>query len=278
MKIFISADMEGITGQVSWAACGRPDGNHYDFPFARRMMTHDVNAAIRGARAAGAERVVIKDSHGTSRNLLIDELEPDVELISGEGAGYDGMMEGVADGFDAAMLVGYHGMAGARRGVMEHTIAGNIHGVWFDDVEVGEIGLSAAAAGDYGVPLVMIASDNTGCTEAAGLIPGIKTAITKYGIGRYMARCLHPSVTAGRIYDAAYAGVEAARAHEIAPWVPKLPATVKIEFNRSEEADIAARMPGVNRVSTFAVSYEAEDYPDLHRATRTLMQISFTAK
>src|SRR5687768_14334167 len=99
MKVYISADIEGITGLVSWSQCSRPDGSSYDYQFARRMMTHDVNAAVRGARAAGATEVVIKDSHGNSKNLLIDGLEPGVQLVSGHGSGTDGMMEGIDDTF-----------------------------------------------------------------------------------------------------------------------------------------------------------------------------------
>ena len=184
MKVYISADIEGITGLVSWSQCSRPDGNSYDYQFARRMMTHDVNAAVRGARAAGATEILIKDSHGNSKNLLIDMLEPGVRLISGHGSGTDGMMEGIDETFDAAMLVGYHGMAGATTGIMEHTITGGVHRIRVNGQLCGEIGLSAGVAGRYGVPLVMISSDAVGCREAADLITGIETATTKDGLGR----------------------------------------------------------------------------------------------
>src|ERR1700720_3709476 len=94
VRVYISADIEGITGLVSWAQCSQPSGNVYDFGFARRMMTHDVNAAIRGARAAGASEVVVKDSHGVMKNLLVEDLEPGTRLVSGNGFGMtDGMMQ-----------------------------------------------------------------------------------------------------------------------------------------------------------------------------------------
>src|SRR5687768_10694745 len=150
MKVYISADIEGITGLVSWSQCSRPDGSSYDFPFARRMMSHDVNAAIRGARRAGATEVVVKDSHGNSKNLLIEDLEPDVKLISGHGSGIDGMMQGIDESFDAAMLVGYHAMACTTAGIMEHTITGGVHRMKVNGELCGEIGLSAAVAGRYG--------------------------------------------------------------------------------------------------------------------------------
>jgi len=86
VNVYISADIEGITGLISWSQCSRPDGNSFDYAFARRMISHDVNAAVRGARRAGAERILIKDSHGNSKNLLIEDLEPGVELVSGHGS------------------------------------------------------------------------------------------------------------------------------------------------------------------------------------------------
>jgi len=163
MRVYISVDIEGITGLVSWSQCSRPDGKSFDYAFARRMMSHDLNAAIRGARRAGATEIVIKDSHGNSKNLLIEDLEPGVELISGHGAGRDGMMQGINATFDAALLVGYHARAGALGGIMEHTITGGIHRIIINGQEIGEIGLSAAAAGQYGVPLLAVTSDLAGC-------------------------------------------------------------------------------------------------------------------
>ncbi|MCG9894028.1 MAG: M55 family metallopeptidase, partial [Fimbriimonadaceae bacterium] len=200
MRVYISADIEGCTGVVSWGQAGGPRDSSFDWDFARRMMTHDVNAAIRGAREGGATRILVKDSHNSSKNLLIDQLEPGVQLISGTGAGRDGMMTGVAEGFDLAFLVGYHGMSGTQAGVMEHTITGAVHRFWVNGVETGEIGMSAFAAGTKGVPVGLIVSDAAGCAEAQSLIPGIQGAITKVGLGRYMARLLHPSETGPEIF------------------------------------------------------------------------------
>src|SRR5262245_32173448 len=108
MDVFISADIEGITGIVSPAQCAGAGSADFDWQFARQMYTHDVNAAIRGARKAGAKRIVVKDAHGNSKNLLLTDLEKGVELISGHGSGLQGMMEGLDGSFGAVMLVGYH--------------------------------------------------------------------------------------------------------------------------------------------------------------------------
>lgn len=275
MTVYISADMEGITGQVTWKACGAPSGEHYDFPFARRMMTHDVNAAIRGARRGGATRVVVKDSHGTSRNLLIDQLEDGTELISGEGAGGDGMVHGIGEGFDCALLIGYHAMAGTDRGVMEHTISGSNHRVWIGDRQVGEMGMSGMIAAYYGVPIVAVSSDDAGCREASGFFDRVATADVKTGYGRYMARCLHPSETSMLIERAAFEGVQ--RRSTIGSYLPDS-LVARIEFNTTNEADFACRMPGAHKTDGYTVEYTAADVLELHRAMRMLMSLGLSGR
>ncbi|MEZ0324808.1 MAG: M55 family metallopeptidase [Fimbriimonas sp.] len=272
MKVYISADIEGITGLVSWSQCSRPDGNSYDYQFARRMMTHDVNAAVRGARAAGATEIVIKDSHGNSKNLLIDMLESGVHLISGHGSGTDGMMQGIDETFDAAMLVGYHGMAGALGGIMEHTITGGVHRIRVNGELSGEIGLSAGVAGRYGVPLVMISSDEVGCREAAELVPGILTAATKEGYGRYMGRLLHPSETGPLIEAAAERAIRGKDGIKTHRWGE--PTHILVEFNRAEEADMCAKLVTISRVDAYTVEGKYPTYQEAHQVVWNLMALS----
>ncbi len=269
MKVYISADIEGITGIVSWSQCSRPDGNSYDYQFARRMMTHDVNAAIRGARAAGATTVVVKDSHGNSKNLLVADLEPGTQLISGHGAGTDGMMVGIDETFDAAILVGYHAMAGTIGGVMEHTLTGGEHRVYLNHREIGEIAMSAGIAGMYGVPVVMISSDFAGCLEARELIPGIGTATVKTGYGRYMANLLHPSETGPLIEAQTEAAVR--NRSSIKPTKFEEPCLTKIEFNRIESTDMAAKLRGVNRLDSYSVGGEYPNFNETHQAIWNMM-------
>ena len=269
MNVYISADIEGITGLVSWSQCGRPSSDHFDFGFARRMMTHDVNAAVRGARKAGASRVVIKDSHGNSKNLLIDELESGVELISGHGSGRNGMMEGIDGSFDAAFLIGYHAKAGTAGGIMEHTYTGRAHRLFINEVELGEIGLSAATAGRLGVPLAMVSSDEMGCKEASDTISGVHTAVTKYGAGRYMGRLLHPSETGPLIEKTA----ETALKKLNKPWTFEGECIVRLEVNRTEDADWAARIPGVQRIDGYNVAVSAANYTEAQSWAVVLMSV-----
>ena len=269
MRVYISADIEGITGLVSWSQCGRPDGKHFDYPFAREMMTHDVNAAIRGARAAGATDIVVKDSHGNSKNLILKDLEPGVRLVSGHGASkVDGMMVGIDDSFDAAMLIGYHAMAGTLGGIMEHTVTGWVHRMWINGKPAGEIALSAGVAGSYGVPVVCVTSDKAGAAEAIDLVPALSTAVVKTGEGRYMGECLHPSEACGVIEKAAEMGCRAA--NEIKPWIPDAPVTVTVEANRAEQADYAARMLGVVRKDAYTVEWTGKTYREAHQVAWTI--------
>jgi D-amino peptidase len=272
VKVYISADIEGVTGVVSWSHCGRADGNHYDFPFARRMMTHDVNAAIRGAKAAGATEIVIKDSHGNSKNLLVDELEPGVSLVSGHGGGTDGMMVGIDATFDAAILVGYHAMAGTAKGIMEHTITGSVHRLKINGVPSGEIALSAGVAGRYGVPLVFISSDEAGCLEAAERIHHIRTCAVKKGLARYMGECLSPDQT-GPMIEVGVREAVLNRAN-IHPWVPGEPCAITVEFNRSEEADFCSRLFFAKRLDAYTMEVEFDSYELAHQACWNLMAMS----
>lgn len=269
MKVFISADIEGCTGLVSWKQCGGPTAEHYDFDFARRMYHHDVNAAIRGAKAAGADTVVVKDSHNVGRNLLIDQLEPGTELISGDRASPDGMVEGIDPSFQALFLVGYHARAGTLQGIMEHTISGRVHRLFVNGEEVGEQALSAATAARYGVPIALVTSGHAGILEANHFFPWAQTVTVKYGLGRHQARLLHPSATGPLIEQAAKTAVE--NIAHMRPYQAEPPYRVALEFNRAEEADEAAANPGWERQDAYTIAQTLPDWPQAHTAIRRAM-------
>jgi D-amino peptidase len=277
MRIYISVDIEGATGITSFSQCGRPDSTHYDFGFARRMLTHDVNAAIRGARSAGATGIVVKDSHAGCKNLLIDELEDGVELISGIGSGTMGMMEGLDASFGAVFLVGYHAMAGAEGGMMEHALAGGVHRFWINDEAAGEIAVSAAVAGAFGVPTTLVTSDDAGCKEAISAISGVVTYPTKFGIGRYMGRLLHPSVTGPGIEAAAERAVKWA-AVAAKPLVYRGPINLRAAFRTVEEADLAATLPGVERLDGYTLTWAADDFLAAHQIAYNVFHLSMQGR
>ena len=272
MKVFISVDIEGATGIASFSQCGRADGDHYDYPFARRMLTGDVNAAIRGARAAGATEVVVKDAHGNCKNLLVDELEPGTQLISGFYPRNDYMMDGLDDSFGAAMLVGYHGMAGTLHGMMEHALSGGVHRFWMNEELAGEIVVSAAIAGSYGVPTVLVTSDRAGCDEAVQALTGVTTYETKEAFGKYMGRMLHPSETWPAIEAAAKRAVQSA--HDTVPYRITGPVTLRAEFRTSEEADYASILPSLSRRDAYTVELTGQALREAHSAMLAVFQLA----
>ncbi len=275
MKVHISVDIEGATGIASFSQCGRPDGLHYDFPFARRILTADVNAAIRGAQAAGATEVVVKDSHATCKNLLIDELEPGTQLISGIGTGTLGMMEGIDGTFSASMLVGYHAMAG-RFGMMEHALVGGLHRFHINGRQAGEIAVSAAIAGAFDVPTVFVSSDQAGCDEAVDWLEDVEVYATKQGIGKALGKMPSPSVTLPGIESAAKKAVAAAKSAK--PFVINGPVTLSTSFRTTEEADLVSTLAGGKRIDAYTVEFSNETFLEAHHFALNVFQMSILGR
>lgn len=240
MKVFISADLEGITGTTD-AQEMDPSGDGYTA--ARRWMASDVNAVIAGAFDAGATEVVVCDSHSQARNLVLDDLDPRASLIRGR-LKPGRMVQGLDGSYDAAMLVGYHSRAGAGPGVLNHTWVGKeLQDLRLNGVSAGEIHLVAAIAGHHGVPVVMVSGDDVAGAEARALMPDIVTVQVKQAIDRFAARLDHPTVTAGRLREGA--AVALAAAPRIAPLVIKAPVTLEIEWSSTSIARMGALVPGV---------------------------------
>jgi D-amino peptidase len=186
VQIYISADMEGITGLVD-AGDVQPGGADYER--GRVMMTQDVNAAVRGALAAGATRVLVNDAHGPMRNLLPELLHPAAHLVRGRPKTM-GMLEGLDGSFDAALCVGYHARAGAL-GVLSHSFMGHeIEDMWLDDRPTGEIGLVHAAAAALQVPVRLLTGDDTACAEMTDWDTAVATVPVKKARDRFAAELL----------------------------------------------------------------------------------------
>ena len=147
-------------------------------------MTGDVNAAIEGIlKANGDSEIYVKDAHGSGRNILLEDLREEAQLI----AGWDvmiSMVQGIDETFDALVLIGYHSMAGTENGVLAHTMSGCVKRLSLNGQPVGEPEISALTAGYYGVPVVFVAGDQTVVEELTGFIGEIPHAVVKYGMGR----------------------------------------------------------------------------------------------
>lgn len=212
VQIYISADMEGITGLVD-AVDVQPGGADYER--GRVMMTEDVNAAVRGALTAGATRVVVNDAHGPMRNLLPDQLHPAAHLVRGRPKAM-GMLEGLDGSFDATVCVGYHARAGTL-GVLSHSFMGHeIEDVWLDSYNVGEIGMVHATAAALGAPVLVLTGDDAACAEISDWDPAVETVPVKRARGRFAAQLLPVGEARHAIETSVTAAIEAASGETVA--------------------------------------------------------------
>lgn len=269
MKVFISCDIEGVSGVVSAAPQTSPEGK--DYGRARELMTEEVNAAIGGAARAGATEIVVNDSHGPMTNILIEKIDPRATLITGAPKPLS-MMQGIGDDFSAALFVGYHSKMGTP-GVLSHTISGgSVADVWVNDIPVGETGINAGLAGFYGVPVVLVTGDDEVGREAKALLPHVHLATVKCAVNRNAARCLAPVAARQLIADETEKALRDLPSAKV--WLPRGPITFKIAFKDAGLADGAARMPYTKWVDGRTLSFTAEDYHTAFMGLRSMIALS----
>jgi D-amino peptidase len=272
MKILIAADMEGITGVVHW---DQVNPSHAEYPRFRRLMTGDVNAAIRGAFSGGAGSVSVTDGHHAGRNILIEELDPRAVLNSGGPAPLS-MVQGVDQDMQGVIFVGYHARMGTPRGILDHTWNDRtLANLWINGRLFGESGLNGAVCGHFGVPVIMLSGDQTVCAEARDFFGDLETAVVKQAVGRMGAECLPPAVTAQRIEEAAQHAVRRLVAGDApAPFQVAAPVSLVLELGQSEMADRAMLMPGAARLEGRKVEYVAPDMHAAYLAFRILLALA----
>lgn len=255
MRVYISADMEGICGVTNGLMT---ETDHPDFNLARKYMTADVNAAITGALAAGASEIVVRDAHGTANNILADDLiDGPVRLIQGwDPIGL--MMLGLDDSFAAAILVGYHARVLTEQGAIAHTMTGQTRNLWYNDVLIGETGISAAHAGYFGVPVVCVTGDLGLAHEVnATMPPGVEMAVVKT---TYSRECMSSiSITQGHRAITTSVQTGLLNRNSITPFMGTEPITLRMEFQRPHQAAAASYVPTVTRVDELTVEIMAEN-------------------
>ncbi len=267
MKVFISADLEGISGVVAGL---QTDDEQKEFERARRLMTGEVNAAVAGAFGAGAGEVLVNDSHGSMRNILIEELDVRAELVTGSPKPFS-MLEGLDESYDVAFFVGYHAQAGSRQGTLNHTYASSsVFQVKLNGQPMGEAGLNGALAGAMGVPVGLVTGDEAVVEEAQRLFAPPATVAVKAAVGRSAARCLPPSVARQRIEAAAGEAVRRlGQPFRLAP-----PIVAELTFVRTDQADMAELIPGVERLDGRTVRYQHEDMRVLFKVWRAFLALA----
>ena len=271
MRVYISVDMEGIAGVVHESQTD-PTTPAFAAEYGRfrRLMTAEANAAVEGALAAGATRVLVNDSHWFMRNLLAEELHQAAELVSGDPKP-SSMVQDIDGGFDAALFIGYHARAGTRNAILDHTYADRIHDVRLNGKPVGELGLNAALAGVHGVPVALVSGDSAVATEAKDLLgQGVGTVIVKEAVSRHAAKSVAPAAACRMIREEVPRALK--RAH--VPFTLRAPVTLEVDFAMTIHADMAELCPGATRKAGRTVAFTHPEYGEVFRAWRTLLNLS----
>lgn len=271
MKILIATDMEGITGVTTWE---QVTPGHAEYARFRRLMTQDVNAAVRGAMEAGADEVIVADGHWNGSNILIEELDPRARLNTGSPSPFS-MMQGIDETVDGVFFVGYHARNGSPNAILDHTWSSKtVANVWLNEILTGEYGLNAAVAGHFGVPVIMASGDQTACSQILELLGNLETAVVKQATGRFAAECLAPAVTQEMIALAASRAVERLMDEDVPdPFVLDTPVRVTVEFFTSDMADKASRIPFTQRDGT-RVSLVVEEMASAYNGFRSLVMLA----
>src|SRR6266704_7043344 len=271
MRVYVSVDMEGIAGVVHESQTD-PTNPAFAAEYGRfrRLMTAEANAAVEGALAAGANKVVVNDSHWCMRNLVAEELNPAAELLSGDPKPRS-MVQGIEAGFDAALFIGYHARAGTRNAILDHTYADRIHEVRLNGKPVGELGLNAGLAGVHGVPVALVSGDSALAAEAKDLLgEGVATVIVKQAVSRHAAKSVAPAVACRMIREEVQRALEGRHA----PYIVRTPVTLEVDFAMTIHADMAELCPGATRTGGRTVAFRHPEYGEVFRAWRTLLNLS----
>ncbi|MDQ7064317.1 MAG: M55 family metallopeptidase [candidate division KSB1 bacterium] len=254
LKIYISADMEGVAGVVSPEQLG-PSG--FEYARFREFMTGEVLAAVNAAFEAGATEVLVSDSHGNGQNLLIDKFPENVRIVRSWPRPLM-MMEGIDETFDAAIFIGYHSSTTNPDGVRAHTMSSaRLADIRLNGRSMPEAGINAAIAGHFGVPVIMISGDDAIVKEARHLIGPIEGAVVKWAISFHSAKTLTPQAAQKLIAEKVKAAI--GRLSEFKPFHLKTPVTLEVTFKNYRPSQILAFLPIVDRIDAHSIRFVGKD-------------------
>jgi len=265
-KIYLSCDLEGIMGicdnrQRNMEGC--------DYQWGRKMLVTELNMLLDMLIEKGVKEFIINDAHDYMINLPIDELPPQVKLISG-GHKTDSMMAGLSSDVDGAMFIGYHGKSSLSRSVLAHTYAESILKVALNGIWSGETTLNAAFCGARNIPLLLVSGDDTVAQEVKDLKTGTLTVITKEGISRTTGLLYHPD-TVKQNYLAA---VDKLMQTKVAPFKLKSPFTLDVTLKEPQMVDMALRIPYTKRKDDLTIRFVDKDYITVYRAFVAIQSIA----
>ena len=260
LKIYISADMEGVVGVVTNEQLG-PQG--FEYARFREFMTQEVNAAIEGALAAGATDIVIGDSHGNGQNLLIEKLPRNVLLVRAWPRPL-GMMQGIDETFAGAMFIGYHTGTTNLDGVRAHTISSaRLTDVRLKGVSVSEAGLNAAIAGHFNVPVIMVSGDDAVVKETQALLGNIEGAVVKWASGFHSAKTMMPEASYQLIREKAQRAVT--RIRDFKPYKLNGPIELEVRFKNYRPAEVLSYLSIVQRPDAHSIRFIGKDIVEVSK-------------
>jgi D-amino peptidase len=262
LKVFISVDLEGICGVINWdeTSQGGPD-----YPLFRKLMTQEANAAIEGALAAGATEILVRDSHGSGRNILPDLLRPEARLLRDWTYGPLSMMEGIDKSFDAVIFVGYHARAGTPDAVLKHTMTLSIYDVILNGKKMPEAGFNGAIAGYFGVPVVLVSGDQAIAQQAKELFGEVEAVVVKEAIAT-AAIMLSPVRAQGLIRTKTTAALK--RLKDFKPYKLNPPYNLEVVYTDESMAVKASWIPGAVRTGARSVSFTSNDFMEMLKLWR----------
>lgn len=265
MKIFLSADIEGVAGITAWDEIRK---THADYQEFREQMTREVSAACRGAIESGAEEVWVKDAHGTGRNLITKELPRKVRLIRGWSGHPFSMMDRLDDSFAAVLMIGYHSASSSNESPLAHTMSGKAESIRMNGGLMSEFSLNAFTASMLNVPVVFISGDAGICESAQSLIPQIGTCATKIGVGNSTIN-YHPDEMVEKIER----GVRESLAKDFSQCTRALPDLfdVEIKYKAHGDAYKASFYPGCEKVGAQVVQFKTDRYFEVLRLISFVM-------
>ena len=260
MKIYISADMEGVAGVVSGEQLG-PSG--FEYGRFREFLTAEVNAAIKAARSAGADEILVSDSHGNGQNLLLEKLPEDIQVVRSWPRPLM-MMQGIDESFDGVIFIGYHSGTSNPGGVRAHTMSSaRLAEVRLNGSAMSEAGINAAIAGHFGVPVVVVTGDDVAVEETRQLLGDVEGAAVKTAYGFHSARTLHPAAANRLIGEKVKAAL--ARIDDFKPFRPQAPFRLEVRFKHYRPSEVLAYLSIVERIDSHSIRFIGRDMPEVSR-------------
>ena len=259
MKIYISADIEGITGVTHW---DETELDKSENAIPREQMTAEVVAACEGALQAGATEIWIKDAHDSGRNLIASKLPHEARLIRGWAPHPLMMMQELNESFQAAMFIGYHSRARSNASPLAHTMTGALIRVAINEREASEFLLNAYAAANLKVPVVFVSGDKGLCEEAMELNPNIGTVAVKEGVGNSTIN-IHPELAISRIRDGASRALQTDLSKNQISIPPHF--SLELQYRDHFKAYRYSFYPGAKLKDPLTVSFEHDDYFEILR-------------